>query len=372
MEDTQQQPGSHPAGISRREFVGTATGLAVAVGALSSTAHAAGSTKPAPVHGVQRGVATYSYQEEVMAGTMDCEAVIRDISDIGAYGFELIAEMLVPRFPNPPSQWVDQWHGWIETYGVRPVGYTQFIDTMRTFTHDLTVEEGVQTMLRDIKLAKLLGIPHIRALIGTPVEIIEATLPHLEKHDIWLGVELHYPIRIDSPLVDYLRRIAEKSAHFGFVPDFGIFQDKPNPFARDQLVRNGALTRDAALYIEDAWARGTDQAAVVAQLGKMQAGPGAAGYAAGVYRINPVNPRDLLPIMKYCRHIHGKTWGLDEDCNDPAIDLSQVIPTLKSGGYNGVIATEYEGQRLVQDIQPFSAVEMVRRHHVLLRRLLEA
>ena len=358
---------------SRREFFGTPAGLAAAAAGVVSTSGAvAAEARPSTRHTVRPGVATYSYQEEVMAGAMDCEAVIREIADIGAYGLELIAEMLVPQFPNPPTRWVDQWHGWIDHYGVKPVAYTQFVDTMRTYTHNLTVEEGVQTMVRDIKLAKLLGIPHVRALMGTPIEILEGTLPHLERYDIWLGVELHYPVRIDSPLVERLRRIAEQHPHFGFVPDFGIFQNKPNPYARDLLVRKGALTRDAAAYIEDAWSRGTDKADVVAQLARMQAGPSAADYAASVYRIAPLNPRDLLPIMRSCKHIHGKTWGLDETCRDPAIDLTDVIPVLKSGGYDGVIATEYEGQRLVQDVQPLTAVEMVRRHHVMLRRLLEA
>ena len=53
-----------------------------------------------------------------------------------------------------------------------------------------------------------------------------------------------------------------------------------------------------------------------------------------------------------------------------AIDVSQVIPVLQKGGYEGAIATEYEGQRMVQDVYPFSSVEMVRRHQVMLRRLL--
>ncbi len=360
-------------GISRRDFLGQAASLAVVAGVASGPSRASGSAGAATHNiGVRRGVATYSYQEEVMARAMSCEDVIREVADVDAYGFELLAEMLVPNFPNPPAHWVDQWHSWIDKYGVKPMAYTQFIDTMRTMSHNLTLEEGVQTMLRDIKLAKLLGIPHIRALVGTPIEILEATIPHLEKHDIWLGVEIHAPLRMDMPLVERITRMAEKTTRFGFVPDFGIFQNKPNTFARDQMVRQGAMTREAALYIEDAWERKVGQQDVLSQLDKMTPGPGAAGYATTVYRINPVNPKDLLPVMAYCRHIHGKTWGLDDNCNDPAIDLSQVIPTLVKGGYNGIIATEYEGQRIMGDIMPMSAVEMVRRHQVLMRRLLEA
>lgn len=325
-------------------------------------------TTPAP-H-IRRGVAMYSYQEDFFVRQMSVEDCLREMSDIGAYGVELLAEMMVPNFPNPPAAWVDQWHGWMEKYHLQPACYTQFIDSLRTRTHTLSVQEGVDTMLRDIHLAKRLGIPRIRALIGTPVDILEATVPHLEKENIWLGVELHFPIRIQGRLVERLLKIAEKTRHFGFVPDMGIFQNKPNPYLRDHMIRQGVLTADAAAFIEHAWADRRPREAVAAEVARMNGGSAAADYVANVYMIRPENPRDLIPIMPLCRHIHGKTWGLSEDDVDPAIDLTQVIPALIAGGYDGVIATEYEGQRHVQDVAPFSAVEMIRRHQVMMRRLL--
>jgi len=358
--------------ISRRDFMGglAAAGAVAASSATLATTKTGGAAASTPTHGIRRGVATYSYQEEVFVRQMSVEDCLREMSDIGAGHFELIAEMLVPDFPHPSTRWVDQWHGWIQKYDLHPACYTQFIDSMRTKTHNLTVEEGVQTMLRDIRLAKQLGVPRIRALIGTPVDILEATVAHLEKEDIWLGVELHFPIPIKGRLVERLLKIAEKTDHFGFVPDMGIFQNKPNPFLRDRMIRDGVISKDAASYVETSWANQVPKQTVVAELGRMSAGPGANGFADIVYMIRPENPRDLLPIMSKCRHIHGKTWGLTEDCVDPAIDLTQVIPALQQGGYDGAIATEYEGQRMVQDVYPFSAVEMVRRHQVMLRRLL--
>ena len=233
--------------MNRRDFLGTAAAAGAAV-ALSGVTGAPASAA-APRHKIRRGVAMYSFQEEFFVRQMTVEDCLREMSDIGAYGMELLAEMMVPNFPNPPTAWVDQWHGWIEKYRIQPACYTQFIDSLRTKTHTLSVEEGVQTMLRDIRLAKLLGIPRIRALIGTPVDILEATVPHLEKENIWLGVELHFPIPIQGRLVARLMKIAEKTDHFGFVPDMGIFQNKPNPYARDRMIRDGVLTRAAADYI---------------------------------------------------------------------------------------------------------------------------
>jgi hypothetical protein len=359
--------------ISRREFVGgvAAAGAAAASSMALAAAKKAGSAATTTSqHKIRRGVATYSYQEEVFVHTMTVEDCMREMSDIGAKHFELIAEMLVPDFPNPSTQWVDQWHGWMEKYDLHPACYTQFIDSLRTKTHTLSLQEGVETMMRDIRLAKLLGIPRIRALVGTPIDILEATLPHLEKEDIWMGVEIHFPIPIKGHLVERLRKLADRSDHFGFVPDFGIFQNKPNPFLRERMIRDGVITADAAHFVENSWENEVPKDKVQAELARMSAGRGAGGFAEVVYMIHPQDAGDLLPFISKCRHIHGKTWGLTEDCVDPAIDLSQVIPILIKGGYDGAIATEYEGQRMVQDVSPFSSVEMVRRHQVMLRRLL--
>ena len=357
--------------MSRRDFIqATATAAAVAGVGLGSTSQAAASPSKLTV---RRGVATYSYQEEFMARQMSVEDILREMSGIGAYGFELIAEMLVPNFPNPSNAWVDQWHRWLEQYKLVPAAYTQFIDSMRTKTHNLTLQvyKASTRCCADIKLAgRGSGSRRSGALIGTPIDVLEATLPHLEKHDVWLGVELHAPITIDGPLMQRLLQISEKSSHFGFVPDFGIFQNKPNPYARDHMIRSGVLTADASFYIESCWESQVDKAKVAAEVARMKGGPAAPGYVDQVYGITTQNPRDLLPFMKKCRHIHGKTWGLDENDVDPAIDLTHVIPTLIEGGYDGIIATEYEGQRHVQDIDSFTAVEMVRRHHVMMRRLL--
>jgi sugar phosphate isomerase/epimerase len=361
------QPREFHMTISRRTFIeslAATSAVALAAGKITGAAAAA------PQHNIKRGVAMYSYQEEYFTRVMTVEDCLRQMSDIGAYRIELLAEMMVPDFPNPSNAWVDQWHGWVDKYKMVPTAYTQFIDTMRTKTHNLTVDEGVQTMLRDIRLAKRLGIPKIRALVGTPVEILEATVPYLEKEDIWLGVEIHFPIPIKGHLVERLLKIADKTDHFGFVPDFGIFQNKPNPYLRDRMVRDGVITHDAALYVESEWESKTPKETVLAGVKKMNGGAGAAGYVENVYMIKPEDPNNLVPIMSKCRHIHGKTWGLTEECVDPAIDLTQVIPVLIKAGYNGDIATEYEGQRMVQDIDPFSAVEMVDRHQVMMRRLL--
>ena len=43
---------------------------------------------------------------------------------------------------------------------------------------------------------------------------------------------------------------------------------------------------------------------------------------------------------------------------------------LVEGGYDGYINSEYEGQRWIQDAFEVDSTEQLRRHHVMLKRLL--
>ena len=59
-----------------------------------------------------------------------------------------------------------------------------------------------------------------------------------------------------------------------------------------------------------------------------------------------------------------------EDYTEYSIPYKEVIDVLKKGGFNGYIATEYEGNRHIQDIYEVDSVEQVRRHQVMLERMI--
>ena len=192
-----------------------------------------------PQHKIKRGVALYSYQEEYFVRVMSVEDCLRQLSDIGAYRIELLAEMMVPDFPNPSNAWVDQWHGWVDKYHLVPTCYTQFIDTMRTKTHNLTAGGGCSDHAARYPACEAAGNPQGSCAGWNSGRYSRGDHSASEKENIWLGVEIHFPIPIKGRLVERLSKIAEKTDHFGFVPDFGIFQNKPNPYLRDRLVREG-------------------------------------------------------------------------------------------------------------------------------------
>jgi hypothetical protein len=85
--------------------------------------------------------------------------------------------------------------------------------------------------------------------------------------------------------------------------------------------------------------------------------------------IKPDDPTLLHQYLPYIRHCHGKFWEMTEDYQERSIPYEQVIPVMIESGYDGCIASEYEGQRFVQDLCDTDELEQVRRQHVMFSRL---
>lgn len=352
--------------VTRRSFV-QSVASATASAAVAATAAKAESKAQ---HNMRRGVSLYSYQEEYYTRSMTLEDCIAEASDIGAYGLEMLAEQNVPNFPNPTDQWVDEWLEMMEKYGTKPICYTQFQDTYLTKKGALSKAEGVEMLVRDLKLAKRLGFKVIRLLIGTPIEVIEGALPYAEDMGLWMGSELHAPVPLGGSLVKRWLEIAHKTDSYGLIPDFGIFQNRPGRVQRDRQIRDGLLTEKVAHFIESAWAGGESKETVAAEVARMGGSEGDSRYVEGVYRTKMEDPKLLLPIMSKCRHIHAKFYEMTEEYKEYCIPYEEVIPVFLDGGYEGYICSEYEGQRHTQDAFETDSCEQVRRQHVMLRRLL--
>lgn len=233
--------------------------------------------------------------------------------------------------------------------------------------------EDVNELKEEIILAKKLGFKFMRVLIqNTDINVFEQCIPYAEENDIWLGVELHSPFSINGSQMNKFLELIEKTHtdHFGFIPDTGIFQAHPNIVQRDRRIRDGVLTKDIALYIEQAWLEKLPQHKVEEKVQKMKPKPADVTYFSTVYNIKPNDPRALIPHMSKIKHVHAKFYGMTEDCQEPTQDSENIISALKNGGFTGYICSEYEGQRHVMDVSEPIGREQVRRHHVMLRRLI--
>lgn len=323
------------------------------------------------------GVSLYSYQEEYYTHAMSLEDCLAEVAAIGAEGVQLIPEQMMHGYPNPGPAWIARWHELLERYRLRPTLMDTFVDVECGGHRKLTVQEGVDQLVAQMKLAKSLGFNVIRPTTG-PVaesapELIEKALPHAEELDVRIAPELHAPIPLRGKYIDsYMDLIARTGTkHAGFTLDFGEFCHRIPPAAIAYARRRGASERIVE-FIEKSFVNGAPMDQVVREVDKMSPGP-ADRYLASRYRAygpSTNKPADLRPIIPYIFNAHGKFYEITADGQEESIDYRAVIQALVAGDYQGSIDSEYEGQRLTQDAFATDSCEQVRRHHHLMRSIL--
>ena len=100
-------------------------------------------------------------------------------------------------------------------------------------------------------------------------------------------------------------------------------------------------------------------------------GAGPAVAMAEMMRHNAAyEPKRMLDHMGRIHNIHGKFYQMDADYVEPSIPYDKIVATLKQGGYDGYICSEYEGNRWIEDAEEPDSVEQVRRQQEMLKRLI--
>jgi sugar phosphate isomerase/epimerase len=87
-------------------------------------------------------------------------------------------------------------------------------------------------------------------------------------------------------------------------------------------------------------------------------------------RLIYMEPARLLEYMPHILHIHGKFNEMVGESLEESIPYEDVVPVLIEGGYNGYISSEFEGDGWVEHASELDSVEQVRRHQLMLKRLL--
>ena len=279
------------------------------------------------------GVTLYSYTGDFMV-TMTLEDCLADLADAGATGVEILSETHIAKYPNPSDQWVEEWRALLAKYRLEATCYDCWVDSRLIKGRTLTVQESLDYLLMDMKLAHRLGFKMMRPKLGVvtddlvpdPVwrEMVERALPHAEKLDVKIIPEIHSPTPLKSKTVDdYLDLIAKTGTkHFGLLIDAGIFKDchlrEPKP---------------------GDW----------------------------VEPILGIEPRDLIPYLPYVHHIHAKFWQMTDELKDPTIPYDKLLRMLTEQQWSGYLSSEYEGDRAA-----FAGTEQVRRQFAMFGRVMSA
>ncbi len=283
----------------------------------------------------KRGISTYCFYPQ-MDVNMELEDIFMHMQDMGAYGLEILADGIIEGYPNPSNRWLDKWFALIEKYHIVPVEYGHWVESRLVPGREATVEESLEQLIRDIKLAHFLGFTCMRTKLGVidgvlnPVtnwrEIIKRALPYAEKYNVVMQPELHAPTRLTDPMVEAYAEFIDKenTKYFGFNVDFGVFQYR-EPEGSERHRRD--------------------------------------------FEFNPSKPEDIIPFLPYVHCCHAKYYNMNEDFEETTIPYREVIDIMIQHGWDGYLLSEYEGPKKT-DIN--HCITQVRRHQLFMKRILGA
>lgn len=282
--------------------------------------------------GPKRGVALYSYSAE-FGLTKTLEDCFEDVHDMGAHGIEILANTHIENYPYPTDEWVDKWFGLCAKYEMVPVEYGNWIDSHVLKDRDLTTEESVAMLSRDIRLAHRLGFSVMRTKMPVineklePVEnwreIIKGALPLAEQLNMKMCPEIHTPTNLKGEMVqDYVNFIKETGTkHFGLNIDFSVFRTE---------------------FAEGEW---KDPLFV------------------------PNEPEDIIELLPYVYCIHAKFHNMNDDFEETTIPYKKVLDILVEHEWDGYLLSEYEGgDKYAPD---YEVTQMLRKHHILMKNILK-
>ncbi len=281
--------------------------------------------------GPKRGVALYSYSAEYGL-TKTLEDCFEDVHDMGAHGIEILANTHIENYPYPSDEWVEKWWRLCDKYDIIPVEYGHWIDSHVLGGRELTTEESVEMLCRDLRLAHRLGFTVMRTKMPVingalePVEnwreIIRGALPLAEQLDIKMCPEIHTPSNLNGKMVrEYVEFIEETGTkHFGLNIDFSVFR---------------------CHFGEGEWKDPHFQ---------------------------PNVPEDIIPLLPYVYCCHAKFINMNDDFEETTIPYPEIVKIMQEHEWDGYLLSEYEGADKYDD--GYEVGLTLRKQHIMLKNLL--
>lgn len=326
---------------------------------------------------IKTAVSLYSLQDEFMNGHMSLEDIMAFLDEQGVEGFEMLPDQNLHGTPNPSEETLAEWDRIMAKTKAKPVCADVFLNTNLYKNRTLTEKESVDLLIEEIKLANRLGFKLIRLVSMVPAFVIEPLLPYCEKYDVAIALEIHAGMSFEEPetaeFIKEMKRV--NSPYVGLVIDTGIFCDRIprvfNEFNKQVLGVNPDIIDyfnaffDKGLDGRQAFENGHPKPEVMAM-----AEPKDMPYIflADGYENTPLSVLD--DVMPYIKHFHFKLWEMTEEGVEYSIDYKKILQYLHDKGYDGYVATEYEGNRWILPGNPMVEKEQVTAHQRLLREVI--
>ena len=307
-----------------------------------------------------QGVTLYSFTRAFHGRQYDLEGLIRKVAADGfGPGLEIIGFSSLRGFPDRiDDAFAGRFRDLVAEVDLVPTSLAVNVDTGIRRDRNMTHDELVEYMRRQIEVAAKLGFSIARVQISLTPDAMESLLPVAEQYGVTLALEVHAHQHGAHELILAMRDRYEKlgSPLLGFTADWGATVSGFAPSLLEAYRRRGA-SDDLLRQVVDLWngfyAEGppnTDKAhgerfgafiGLAARNGRPDLGIDFAINGTGLFGPAPVDT--WLEIMPWVRHVHGKFFGIDETGEEPSVPVRDLIRLLVESGYSGAVSSEYEG-----------------------------
>lgn len=309
------------------------------------------------------GSTTYSFNKEYYYYEKNFDDILADLGSLGkGTGVELILEQVDRHYPDLSPEIERKFKNAVEKYELVPSVLGGYDDPF--YWND---DEAVEFLARQIKVANKLGFKKARILPWTNMKLTERLLPIAEKYDVVMLTEIHCPFSANHPYVQKAIRDFEKwdTPYVGLFPDTGTMCKDVSVVYMDRFRKQG-VKEETLQLIRNMWLEHKNEKDIAEAVEKVDGSQLAslAVIESQAY-FQHGDPNDLKDIAKWIKHVHMKFFYVDENLNENAVRIPEIVKVLKEIGYNDTISAEYEGHHWSA---PASGLEQVNRLINLVRK----
>lgn len=327
--------------------------------------------------GIKLGITLYSLTSEFAAGLYTPETLIKAAADHGlGPGIEFNIAQMLRTYPDVDDEFVKLWFDSLERYGLEASAVGTNLDMGRRKERDMTPDEEHDFFARQLKTANTLGFKTI-VIRSAGKELLRSLLPLAEKYDQRLGYEIHAPQGPNDPKILQIREMYDEldSDRLGFTADFSSTMHSLSPTLL-RTMRSMGMPEEYFTVMDEIWHEPTPMHVRNQKFEDFLASENFDFARLGPFTRLAFNmhglvpPEEWLDIMPKMFHVHAKFYDIDENGNEPAMDIPRIVQQFVKGGYQGYLSSEWEGHAF-SDLGEADPIDLVKKQHALMRRTIE-
>jgi hypothetical protein len=327
--------------------------------------------------GIQLGITLYSLTSEFAAGLYTPETLVKAVADEGlGPGVEFNIAQMLRTYPDVDDEFVAFWRDAMDRYGLEPSAIGTNLDMGRRADRDMSPDEEHDFLARQLLTAHRLGFRRV-VIRSAGSELLPRLLPLAEKYDQFLGYEIHAPQGPNDPKVLQIREVYDElgSDRLGFTADFSSTMHSLSPTLL-RTLREMGMDEKYFPIMDEIWRKPLPMHVRNQEFEDILTADGVDFLAFGPFTRLAFNmhglvpPEEWLDIMPQIFHVHAKFYAIDENGQEPAMDIPRIVRQFVKGGYRGFLSSEWEGHAF-EDLGRADPIQQVKQQHALMRGAIE-